>query len=65
MINNLDVDNLSNSKIKKVFNKILVKGRIVEGKKHVFLCFQYNLLDISEEEIYKEFEVLLNIWKKV
>lgn len=65
MLNNINIDCLSNNQLKKIFNKILVKGRIVGGKKQVFLCFQYNFLDILEEELYKEFEEQFNIWKKV
>jgi RNA polymerase subunit RPABC4/transcription elongation factor Spt4 len=65
MLINLDLDNLTNGQLKKVFKKILVKGRIVNDKKEVFLCFQYNFLDIVEDDLYKDFEEQFILWKRV
>jgi len=62
MLNTLDIENLTNSQLKKVFNKIIVKDR---GVKDLYLCFNYNFLDLTEEELTDQFDETINFWVKV
>lgn len=66
MIDELDIDNLTNTQLKKIFSKIYVNDRIVNGKKEVYLRFIYRFLDSTEDELYKDEDGELFVeWVKV
>lgn len=62
MLTTLDIDNLTNSQLKKIFNKIIVKDR---GEKGLYLIFHYNFLDLTDNEIIAQFEEPLNLSVKI
>lgn len=41
MIDEIDIDNLTNTILKKIFSKIYIKNKIVNGKKNIYLSFRY------------------------
>lgn len=52
MLSTLDFDKLTNTQLKKIFNKIQVKER----KKQIYLGLYYNFLDTTEDEVIEHFE---------
>lgn len=65
MLKTIDLDNLTNTELKKTFNKIIVKEKITSVKKEVFLCFKYKFLDKTEDEILTVDNESIDIWVKV
>lgn len=39
----------------QIFRRILVKGKIIDGKKKIYVSHQCNFTDMAEDELYKYF----------
>ena len=51
MLNKLDINSLDNKTLKRIFSKIYVKARIVNGKKKLYCKFEYNVFSSTEDEL--------------
>lgn len=61
-IQNIDVNNLTNSILKDVFYKIYVTHKTVKNKEKVYLRFVYRFLDLTDEMIYNDDVESVNLW---
>ena len=50
-IKDIDIDNLSNAKLKVIFKKILINTRIEDGEKYISIGFLRNFMDTSDDEL--------------
>lgn len=48
----VDVDNLTNEILKNLFSKIYIRQKNIDGKKVIFLKFQYRFFDTTEDDIF-------------
>lgn len=61
-IKTIDVDNLTNAGLKKIFSDIQIKDiTFKDGKKNIYPIFNYYCLDMTEKEIIKKAEEI-GIW---
>lgn len=44
----------------QIFRRLLMKGKIIDGKRKIYVCYQYNFMDMAEDELYKYFGEQLN-----
>ncbi len=44
----------------QIFRRLLMKGKIIDGKKKIYVCYQHNFMDMAEDELYKYFGEQLN-----
>lgn len=56
-VQEVDIDNLTNTIIKRLFRNIVVKGiKSANGKKHKMIMYNYNFMDMSLEELLDKVE---------
>ena len=54
MLKNINFNKLTNATLKKIFNKIKVRGVTENGHKYIYLHFSYNFLDDTQTELLRE-----------
>ena len=54
MLKEVDLDNLTNSQLKQIFKRVILRMRIVNGRKRMFARFEYAFLDVNEEELIED-----------
>lgn len=55
MINSINFEKLTNADLKKIFNKIIIKRRIIDREKVLYVHFSYKFLDIIEDDLEDEY----------
>lgn len=54
MLDNINLNKLDNSTLKKIFDKIIVIVNEKQGKKYITLNFKYNFLDTTDVKLRGE-----------
>ena len=54
MLKEVDLDNLSNSQLKQIFKRVILRMKFVDGRKKMFARFEYAFLDVNEEELIED-----------